>query len=203
MLITDETGKQTEETSFDGGAPIHARFESHVENAGTRTPLYEWRFIREGSATPFLTRYDADTEYDFTESGSYTVQLLVSFVQGTDTLSYKQDTPFRVVIAESRLEFPNAFTPNGDGINDVFKAKEGYKSIVSFKARIFSRGGKQLYSWNDPGGGWDGRFSGREAPDGAYYLMVSARGADGRNYNIKKTINLLRKFEENGGNGQR
>ena len=35
-------------------------------------------------------------------------------------------------------------------------------------------------------------------PDGAYYLLIEARGADGKNYHIKKTINLLRGYTENG-----
>ena len=49
--------------------------------------------------------------------------------------------------------------------------------------------------WNQPSEGWDGKSGGTDAPEGAYYLNVTARGADGRNYNIKKTINLLRRFD--------
>ena len=104
-------------------------------------------------------------------------------------------------MSESQLEFPNAFTPNGDGINDIFKAKEGYKSIVSFEAAVFSRWGKKLYEWRDLDGGWDGRSGGHDVPDGAYYLVVKARGADGRNYNIKKVINILRGYTEEGSTG--
>ncbi len=108
---------------------------------------------------------------------------------------------FMVTLAESKLEVPNAFTPNGDGINDVFRVKEGYKSIVRFRAIVFSRWGKKLYEWNDPAGGWDGRSGGSECPAGAYYLVVKAQGADGRRYNIKKTINILRGYSEDTGGG--
>lgn len=181
---------------YSGNAPMHAVFRANAENTGSYEPLYEWRFTRAGEQTPFLVRYDEETEYDFTKSGTFTVELRVSFVLGRDTIEFEQDTPFMVNINESRLEVPNAFTPNGDGINDVFRVKDGYQSLVTFRAMVFSRWGKKLYEWTDPAGGWDGRSAGNNCPDGAYYLVVEARGADGRNYKIKKTINLLRGFIE-------
>ena len=161
-----------------------------------RMPFYEWRFTRQGESQPFLVRYDENTDYVFAQSGVFTVELLISFVNGNDTVAYNMDTPFIITISESKLEFPNAFTPNGDGYNDVFKAKEGYKSIVDFKAMVFNRWGKKLYEWSDLDGGWDGKSGGKDVPDGGYYLVVKARGADGRNYDIKKVINVLRGYTE-------
>lgn len=197
LLVIGNDGTATEDTGYDGGGPLEARFEAHPAGLGGKTPLYEWQFTKEGSSTPFLTRYDENTAYRFAESGVFTVRLLVSFVEGKDTLNYVQSDPFRITIAESKLEFPNAFTPNGDGVNDVFKAKDGYKSIVTFRAMIFNRWGRKLHEWQHPAEGWDGHIGSAEAPEGAYYLNVEARGTDGRRYHIKKTINLLRKFDEN------
>ena len=106
------------------------------------------------------------------------------------------DEPFVVSVSESKLEMPNAFSPNGDGINDVYKAKDGWQSIVSFKAAIFTRWGKKLYEWNDPDGGWDGKVNGHVVPDGAYYCVVQAKGTDGKNYSIKKTVSVLTTYDE-------
>ena len=201
MTYVDEDGMEVDDTQYDGSAPLVATFKANPENVGSYTPLYEWRFTRVGEEKPLLVRYEEETQYTFNQSGSFTVELLVSFVQGTDTIAYNMDDPFNITISESKLEVPNAFTPNGDGINDVFKVKDGYKSIVSFKAQVFSRWGKKLYEWNDPAGGWDGRSGGSDVPDGAYYLNIEARGADGKNYHIKKTINLLRGYTEDRGGG--
>ncbi|MBP3227277.1 MAG: gliding motility-associated C-terminal domain-containing protein [Bacteroidaceae bacterium] len=196
MTYIDADGFETEETEYDGSAPLTATFTAHISGADGYTALCEWRFVKAGESAPFLTRFDEDTQYTFTQSGSYTVQLLISFVQGADTIEYVQDDPFTVNIRESRLEFPNAFTPNGDGINDIFKAKDGWQSIVSFHAQVFNRSGRLLYEWRDPAGGWDGRSGGRTVPDGAYYLRVDARGADGHHYDIRKTINVLTGYRE-------
>ena len=202
MTIVAADGTEEDVTGFDGSAPLRARFCSNVQDLGQYTPLYEWRIMRQADPVggeETIVRYDADTEYTFTKSGSYTVEVLISFVQGTDTLEYAMDSPFTIAISESKLEVPNAFTPNGDGINDVFKVKEGYQSIVSFEATVFNRWGKRLFRWNDIAEGWDGNDGGNEAPDGAYFLRIQARGADGKVYDIKKTINLLRRYDENPG----
>lgn len=197
MTITAADGTESEETAYDGSAPAVAVFTANPENVGDYTPLYEWTFTRQGESDPFITRYDENTTYTFNESGTFTIELAISFVNGTDTIAFTMDEAFTVTISESKLEFPNAFSPNGDGVNDVFKAKDGYQSIISFEAKVFNRWGKKLYEWSDLDGGWDGKSGGSDVPDGAYYLVVKARGADGRNYNIKKVINILRGYTEN------
>ena len=130
------------------------------------------------------------------------MELWATFVQGTDTVAYTNEywqsegSPLSISIAESKLEMPNAFSPNGDGINDVYKAKSGYQSLVEFQATIFNRWGQKLYSWNDPAGGWDGKFNGQDVKQGVYYVLVKARGADGRKFNIRRDVNLLRGYTE-------
>lgn len=200
MIYTDDDGMTVDDAdTYSGGAPFEAAFAAEVENIGERYALYEWRFVKDGQTQPFLTRYDATTEYRFTESGTFYVECMVSLVAGRDTLEYGMDRPFVINIANSKLEMPNAFTPNGDGINDIFKAKDGYESIVDFHAAVFTRSGSKIYEWTDPADGWDGTMNGHgghDAPDGAYYLVLRARGADGLKYDRKMTINLLRGYNE-------
>ena len=94
----------------------------------------------------------------------------------------------------SQLTFPNAFSPNGDGINDKYMAKSNHKSIVEFHAYIFNRYGQKIYDWDNINDGWDGTSHGHPVKDGVYYVYVKARGADGIEYNIKRDVNLLRNF---------
>lgn len=203
---TDSDGNEQTSTSISESAPLTVTFTSGVENADGWSAHYEWHFYRQGQRdNPYLVRYEEETSFTFNEAGTHYVELWATFTQGNDSVLYTdsywsaEGSPITVGISESKLEFPNAFSPNGDGINDVYKAKEGYKSIVEFKATIFNRWGQKLYSWTDPAGGWDGKYHGKDVKQGVYYVLVKARGADGRKFNIKKDVNLLRGYTETTG----
>ncbi len=193
---------EEEGTSYSGSAPLEAYFYANAENTAGWSEYYEWRFTYEGEQSPYLIRYEQDTSYIFTKAGSSTIVLYAKFTNDTDTIEYAEDywaalTPIIVSIAESKLEFPNAFSPNDDGINDIYKAKEGYQSIVEFKAVIYNRWGQKIYEWSDPAEGWDGTWHGKDAAQGTYYVRVTARGADGKRYDIRRDVNLLRGYSEN------
>lgn len=106
-----------------------------------------------------------------------------------------EETVDSTTIQASRLEMPNAFSPNGDGINDTYHVKK-YQNITEFRALIFNRWGQCLYTWNEIDGSWDGTYKGRPVKDGVYFVRVRAKGGDGKEYDIKKDVNLLRKFNQ-------
>ncbi len=204
-------GEELDDASASQSAPLEAHFRANPQNVGDYSARYEWKIWREGDEANLLVhRFDEDIDYTFTSSGSFRVQLYVTFVLGNDTITYPgegEENPISVSISESKLEFPNAFSPNGDGYNDVLRAKDGYQSIVSFEAAVFSRRGRKLYSWNSPAGGWDGKVNGHTVNDGVYFLVVNARGADGRKYRVKKTISVLTGYDSSrqqgtGGTGE-
>lgn len=203
--FTTDEGEETA-TTISGSAPLTARFYANAENTGSWTAHYEWRFTMAEENDPYLIRYEENTEYTFTKAGSHKIELYATFTQGNDTVAYTQEywadsEPIRVTISESKLEMPNAFSPNGDGINDMYKAKSGYQSLVEFHAYIFNRWGQKLYEWTNPADGWDGTYNGKDVKEGVYYVLVKAKGADGRKYNIKRDVNLLRGYDETAGSG--
>jgi gliding motility-associated-like protein len=63
---------------------------------------------------------------------------------------------------------PNAFTPNGDGYNDVWQPWGNVIDPESFELEIYDRWGRVMFATNDPYEGWDGTFSGTPAPLGVY-----------------------------------
>lgn len=199
---TDEDGVSMETKSIDEGqAPLEVIFRANPDNMEEYVPSYEWHFRKlnatEGMQELFV-RYEEDTQYTFNESGNYNI-VLKTFLDGEGT--ELDSVTINVTILESRLEFPNAFSPNGDGINDVYKAKKGWKSIVSFRGIIVNRWGQKLFEWNDPNGEWDGKYNGRDVEEGVYFVQVIAKGADGKEYHIRKDINLLRGYTEGGTTG--
>lgn len=191
------------ETDFTEEAPLIVTFRVNAKDMDEHTPSYEWHIRKEEveGERDIVVRYEETTQYTFTESGTFKVILKTRL---TDIGADLDSAMIKVTISESRLEMPNAFSPNDDGKNDIYGAKgindpnstAHYKSIVEFHGYIFNRWGQKLFEWTDVSKGWDGKFHGTPVKDGVYYVLVKAKGADGREYNIKKDINLLRSFSE-------
>lgn len=186
-----EKSVEVEKTEdFTANAPLYVEFTSNPSDLDTGATI-EWH-ISNTSAGINITRYEENTSYTFTVAGKHVITLNV--VQDGDILESKS---ISITISDSHLEMPNAFSPNGDGINDYFQAKTNSKSIVEFHAYIFNRHGQKLYDWTDwqdEKSGWDGTHNGHPVKDGVYFVYVKALGADGTEYNIRRDVNLLRNF---------
>lgn len=201
--FTGPDGEAVTDESYTGSAPVHAVFEAHPADVDGWNAYYEWRVYKDTAEEPYIIRYEENTNLDFTESGNIRVVLYAKFTQGEQEIeSTNEESPFTLSIAESVLQMPNAFSPNGDGINDIYKAKDGYQSITEFHAYIFNRWGQKLFEWSDPSDGWDGTYKGKPVKDGVYFCLVKAKGADGKTYNIKRDVNLLRGFTETTNTGE-
>jgi gliding motility-associated-like protein len=85
---------------------------------------------------------------------------------------------------------PNAFTPNNDGKNDVWKVYGS--SIRGLEVKIFSQWGQVVFSSKDPQGGWDGYYGGKPAPVGPYIYVVKVVFTDGKSLTRKGTVSLIR-----------
>lgn len=193
----DDQQMESTDVINDAQAPLFVTFRANPSNLDSEvTPSYEWRFTKEGDEKPFMIRYEEETTYEFVESGSTSVALYVAYNDSTEA---ELISTIKVSISISLLEMPNAFSPNGDGINDIYKAKDNHKSIIDFHAYIFNRWGQKLYDWTDINGGWDGTYKGKQVAAGVYFVLVKAKGADGREYNIRRDVNILRDYIEEGG----
>lgn len=87
------------------------------------------------------------------------------------------------LVLSSSLGIPNAFSPNGDGINDIFKINDGI--YANFSILIYNRWGILVFNTEDPSQGWDGQFEGQPATSGTYLYRISFQNAD--NLLITKT----------------
>jgi gliding motility-associated-like protein len=67
---------------------------------------------------------------------------------------------------------PNAFTPNGDGLNDVFLPKTQSELPYNFQMYIYDRWGTEIFRTANTGMGWDGKFNGQECPGDIYIYLV-------------------------------
>jgi len=99
--------------------------------------------------------------------GLYTVTVTdINGCRATDTI---------VVILRNcinRLVFPNAFTPNGDGRNDLFRPVVS-GNLTSYILTIYNRWGQRIFSTSNPSSGWNGRLrNGKIQSDGYVWVCT-------------------------------
>jgi gliding motility-associated-like protein len=127
-------------------------------DAGSGFSHYLWNT---GDTTQFVW---VDTE------GWYSAQVKsVEGCVGLDSSFVLFSTPPELI----KMFFPNAFTPNGDGLNDEFKPVTNYIDIQYFSLSIFNRWGALVYQTNDLSKGWDGTFNGEYCQAGAYVYKIA------------------------------
>jgi gliding motility-associated-like protein len=90
---------------------------------------------------------------------------------------------------DSTMYVPNAFSPNGDGENDVFFIQG---SLDELHCEIFTRWGEKVAELNLPKQGWDGRVNGMECNTGVYFYYLTAKDKKGEEITSKGNITLLR-----------
>jgi gliding motility-associated-like protein len=101
------------------------------------------------------------------------------------------DTVFVRVYNGPTYYVPNTFTPNGDGLNDIFRAiPVGIANTTYF--RIFNRYGELMFETNQWLKGWDGTFKGKPQPNGTFVWMVGGTDKDFKKVEMKGTVNLIR-----------
>jgi gliding motility-associated-like protein len=163
-----------------GLAPLKVDF----VNLSTNAVIYHWTLEDQLESTSKNVTHTYSTEG---QGATYEVTLIATNSFGC------ADTARTTIIVNpfSELIIPNVFTPNGDGINDIFHLKSLGLSFIN--AEVYDRWGLKLYSWNATDGGWDGRApSGENAADGTYFYIIKAKGVDGKEYKLNGGFTLLR-----------
>jgi gliding motility-associated-like protein len=187
--VPNELGSQGM-VELGGSAPVEIAFTAYANEPVAAMYIWEIKKMMDGSneGTTIVRFTDRSLTYTFDESGNFLVQLEV--INSSATCTNTSQT-YSVFIGESDLKLPNAFSPGSSiGSNDEYRVS--YKSLVEFKASIYNRHGNLLFQWNNPAVGWDGRVNGRFVPTGVYFIIVEAKGADGKVYKMSRDINVLR-----------
>ena len=151
--------------------------------------------------TAFIEAKGGTPDYQFFWSNNPTVdqQLGENFAQGTYTVRIVDangcETSLDVEVTERfpRIYLPNAFSPNGDGENDEFKAVTDCNLI--FNMQVYNEWGAVIFASSDIFTGWDGTVDGQPAPNGKYSYIVFYSGTlNGVAFEetLRGTLRLLR-----------
>jgi len=164
-------------------APFTVEFIDVSQNSDMA--LNQWLVNDNDMTSNFYEGFNTDSyEYTFTDVGDYNVVLEAFNSSGcSDTISV-------VVSVQGIIEY-NAFSPNGDNINDIF-IFENF-GISDLNAIFYNRWGDKIYEMNNPTDSWDGvSMNGLEVPEGVYFYVLNATGEDGTSYKEKGSVTIYR-----------
>lgn len=128
--------------------------------------------------------------YTYADTGLHAVRLVVTHISGCqDSITKYVD-----IAPVTTFHLPNAFTPNDDSVNDVFKGEGFLPGIKGYSMRVWNRWGELVFETNNPEQGWNGRKnnSGAAAIPGVYILEVHITGPRGEQEAYKGFVTLIR-----------
>lgn len=139
------------------------------DNLSTNGVNWFWDFgDTSGTSTEF------EPVYTYTEEGLYSPTLIASNDDGcSDTLTIEE---YIEVIGESKFFFPNAFSPNGDGVNDVFEVFG--TGIREYYITIHDRWGELVFTSDDLTETWDGTKNGKDMNPGVFVIYIKVSFED-------------------------
>jgi gliding motility-associated-like protein len=117
------------------------------------------------------------------ETGTYWVTVSTACGDVTDSINVEFDP--------CDINFPSAFTPNGDGKNDVIRVLGYLRLFRDFSLSIYNRWGQRVYFSEDIYGGWDGVFNGTKQDLGTYFYMIKY-SLHSKHHMLKGDFQLIR-----------
>jgi gliding motility-associated-like protein len=111
---------------------------------------------------------------------------------GTNAAGCTGFDEFTVTVIPYCIKVANAFTPNGDGINDLWKVYESYECLKNVTVHVFNRYGSKIYESKDYRNTWDGRYQGKSVPDATYYAVIDFTLVSGKIFTVKTDLTILR-----------
>jgi len=150
-----------------------------------RTTFWEWHFSETDVA-----HYIQHPTYAIIDTGIYQISLMAFDEYWCSDTIVKQIK----VNPVSSFYFPNAFSPNNDGLNDVFKTAGTFTALNSWYLSIWNRYGELLFESNNPNEGWNGLFQnyGSPIPQGVYIYKLNVIDHNDEKIKLKGFCTLIR-----------
>ena len=149
-------------------------------NTSINAVRYHWDFGDRSGST------EVSPVHDFREPGYYRV-VLTAF----NPAECENKTDQEVTIAP--IYIPSAFTPNGDGKNEVFPGFIPSVDISHFEFIVFNRWGQKVFSTNNPSNGWSGKMeNGDLAPAGTYMYKMKISDKLDKDFSYTGKFSLIR-----------
>jgi gliding motility-associated-like protein len=90
------------------------------------------------------------------------------------------------------IKVKNAFSPNGDGINDKWQIYDQFDCLTNITVNVFNRYGSSIYTSKDYRNSWDGTYKGKPVPDGTYYAVIEFKLISGKKITTRTDVTVIR-----------
>lgn len=160
------------------------RFGQCITLSGSGAKRYEWRpnYNITSLSLPTVTVCPQHEEW-------YILRGYNSGSNGTGCFS--EDTVHVIVVQDcGEMYVPNAFSPNGDGANDVLYVRGQCLETLTFM--VFNRWGQKVFETTDKNIGWDGTFKGDLMNTGVFVYRLEGKDYNGKGYSMKGNVTLIR-----------
>jgi gliding motility-associated-like protein len=97
-----------------------------------------------------------------------------------------------VTVVPYCIKVKNAFTPNGDGLNDLWQIYDDYACLKNVSLHVFNRYGNKVFESRDYRNNWDGTYGGKPVPDATYYAVINFTLITGKVVTMKTDLTILR-----------
>ncbi|MBC8047883.1 MAG: gliding motility-associated C-terminal domain-containing protein [Fimbriimonadaceae bacterium] len=134
---------------------------------------------------------DCDTCFEVIATPEETTTYTVQVTDEHGCTDYDSVTVFVISECEKLVVIPNAFTPNGDGLNDLFKVTQLGENTISGELKVFNRWGEVIFTTTDITRGWDGIYNNNEALNGGYVYYAIIQCSD-KTIEKKGVVSLIR-----------
>lgn len=152
---------------------------------GTNTYSYNWTVNYNGVISYYYTE---TLNLNFVDTGYCKLELFIEDDINCESRSQKYEISI-ISCQETTFYLPNSFTPNSDGLNDVFKPRG--ENFSNFEIYIFNRWGEEIYHSTETTG-WDGGVNGYYVPDGVYSYVVTYKDIKKRPVHLVGCVTIIR-----------
>jgi gliding motility-associated-like protein len=147
-------------------------------------------FVDIASALTDTVYTDDYSTYGYEVNGEKITYRVTALRIGAPAGTLESQSSAAVIITIENIYAANAFTPNGDGKNDLFFPLMSFTPL-SYDFNIYSRHGVMIYHSKIPGMGWDGRHNGELMPPGVYLWTLKVKTLSGETENRNGTVSIL------------
>ncbi len=163
-------------------ALISAPIITFVNASSPDAITFQWDFAGFGTSS------EQNPIFEFSEPGFWDITLQVwNYLGCTSTVTQTIE-----IKPQSEIYIPNAFTPNGDGINETFFAHGNDLIDRHIEVHVFNRWGQRVYLGTSVEKPWDGTCNGELCPSGVYTYRIFYKDQEGKIYRFMGNVNLIR-----------